>query len=1737
MGGVSLNGQGNPQGVREYNACNPADLYQSLESSFNPVPIGDMIGINETGLVFWEKVYKSNSDAPGNIVQPDVVNSFLATFSKIRIFHQIYKDYNLGGQTYKNPSNSNISECNISGVDYSRNYMCALRDFYDVLRNADGDGNVSNAGYPFICSASEASDIAQFPSKWFSYSQWGGNLGATFPNIEDYPEYQNAKAYAIAFLKTMDPVGGQKLVDRFYTTNELWGWSSDEVAGFHRIVDGFIAGFDEYYNGPNWNVELWLGAYQAHDNDPGVWGNDFIGTMMNDNARNNLGGIDVHPYSFVQNGNSSSVLVISEHPESVNSYFQSLKCMADWRNNNNENLSLSATEFGWNSDDTYVTANYTFNGVPYYRVLRGHDGQFTTSDNPVDWAVEQHGVGQEAQAVYSTRAFLLLARYGYESGYLYASIDNNEVTYQETGVYETKQGLTDVPNGFHRFDAHVVDSDSDWIGEKMVMPAMRKLRDMDIIGDKHFLEVLSENDNGVYAMLFGDDADHPTHLVAWNAVNINMMNEATINAMTITQLASDILPADISIDESAMHTLLDWNEGTTNNMDVYDESTGELTLTPIPVVIPLEASSVACDVTIPVVRNRCISLYADVGEDILTNDQSANWMPIRNLSDGLESTRYETKIGGYPANEIYFIIPILEPTTPQLILHWRAFVDQNRNNPVNSLQSYMIHTSIDGVVWDLVGNYTNSWRDNYQVFDIDLVNPPKYIRVTETSNMEHLNIVRLDIYEKAPDGERDDIWLFIGNSVTKTDLTPSGESNAKIFSHLISNQFSCQYPIVIDAGYGGEKATEMDDDNFFDHGDNLTSILNAHPEITFVPICYGLNDIMRSGTGTDGLTPYGDEPIPTTAFFDAMRSMIDKVNGTCGNLTGRVAIPSRVPWAIFPAPNYCATCVTGGITPFNSGDANYPNLDYMDKIIAEKTPYAMNGNIPYADFETPFKTNASTYIGSDGVHHTDDGKSAFNQIWVDAASAIVYNGLQANSCGSTTATCHDYTITNDATWPDAVNYPGPYGKVEVKNNATLTINTGYEARFCTDGELIISDGGKVDLNGTLTADDVYWKGVRMTGNDENISFTSSSFAVIEKATTGLRSLLGTVNCTGTTIQNNRIGVACFGFQTDATFTDCTFKNTTAFSYPNGEFIDFASLAFMSDGPDFLGCSFIEERANPNDAGVGISTFNANFSIDKTNANVGVFQNLIYGVHSSTYGIFSVNEELKVHNAIFNNCRVGIDAIFPSDCDIRYNEFNLSDPYRINGGDWQAQRQYGVYFHGAALGFVLEDNSFSFDCTACPGGCSGCTSWNRVGTQMSGIGEAGNVIRRNDYTGVPLANIAYGKNGDPVVGTGLLYECNNMHSNPIDFLTGLDPVIKFEQGEQVGFDLFKAADNIFDVNTTNNDFIHEPGGQQPSIEYYWKVSKPDNVSANITVKEADVKNGCASSQKPPKKKLTDTEKNTLLEEYKALAYQYDEARLAFNEAKNGNDAELIKEKRRNLSYVSRLKWEKVLYGMRSAAFESNRTEARAWLGRFGTYGADILLAQDYAATQEWGAAHHILDMLSQKYELTDADYAEVQDVRHVFNLLTNQELNQLDEQSRAELNDIAGKGSGIPRVMAQSIMSFYGKYYAPLFAEVPVLEGENNGYKDTENDGPRLKISPNPVDYNVRFDWSEFVVSNDQEVTIEITNKNGGLITILHPAKGVSELEWTTESVSSGIIYYRLKIGGQVKDSGQIYVNK
>jgi hypothetical protein len=566
----------------------------------NKAKFKDMVGVNEVGYIFWDHVYNSTLPAGHTVVRSSVADAFKSTFPKIRLFHDNIKDYNVNGQTWNTPTGftSTLPTCNSTS---SRDNFCALKNFYRVLR----------PDYSYISTAPMALKNS-FPDLWFSASEWG---------TSEANRKEEAYLYAKAFLQNMDPTPTSNpktnLVDRFYTSNEAWGNLLGSTS-YKSISDGFLEGFTEYYQGnrlatPNqslWNIKVWLGAFQANDSN-NSWPSDYIANNLSVYSKNNLYGIDIHPYAFFQNTPTNNSLFINQHPESDSSFFMSIKNLTKWRDDqtgNADTFKLSASEFGWNSSDIYKRwpFNYTNSndGQPttaWVMKKKGADTGSTQPLNPNDWDVENYGIGEEAQAIYSTRAYLMFARYGFESAYLYGTLNNEEVWFGTSGAYRTNIDtikLVGTNSNFFKFNVTIYGEGANEAfaspaGEKKIMPAMRKLRDNAVIGDKVYMQTLVENNNGVYAYLVGSGTGTPTHLVAWHAKKINNQTESQILANTITKTITEInLPSNLSISIGSNYTRLDWNP-TINNIlpsSVFNSTTGVLTLSPIPIVIPLTPS-------------------------------------------------------------------------------------------------------------------------------------------------------------------------------------------------------------------------------------------------------------------------------------------------------------------------------------------------------------------------------------------------------------------------------------------------------------------------------------------------------------------------------------------------------------------------------------------------------------------------------------------------------------------------------------------------------------------------------------------------------------------------------------------------------------------------------------------------------------------------------------------------------------------------------------------------------------------------------------------------------------------------------------------------------------------------------------------------------------------------------------------------------------------------------------------
>ena len=225
---------------------------------------------------------------------------------------------------------------------------------------------------------------------------------------------------------------------------------------------------------------------------------------------------------------------------------------------------------------------------------------------------------------------------------------------------------------------------------------------------------------------------------------------------------------------------------------------------------------------------------------------------------------------------------------------------------------------------------------------------------------------------------------------------------------------------------------------------------------------------------------------------------------------------------------------------------------------------------------------------------------------------------------------------------------------------------------------------------------------------------------------------------------------------------------------------------------------------------------------------------------------------------------------------------------------------------------------------------------------------------------------------------------------------------------------------------------------------------------------------------------------------------------------------------------------VALGYDYARKQSSRIEIRKWIRRFNNVTGDYLLVGDYFSTGEYEQGLKVLSEMAFKRQLSEKEMIDLDKVEHIYKTIADDGLDNLDNSFITDLESYAKSKEGKSCFLARTILRNYGLYYAPI-VDIPTAAGKE---QSTEEYGASLtmSVSPNPTDYHIAFDWSEFNALG-KEVHIEITNQMGMLIDVLRPTIGSTSIDWTTENVSGSSCHYGLFIGGQEADSGQIIINK
>lgn len=328
-----------------------------------------------------------------------------------------------------------------------------------------------------------------------------------------------------------------------------------------------------------------------------------------------------------------------------------------------------------------------------------------------------------------------------------------------------------------------------------------------------------------------------------------------------------------------------------------------------------------------------------------------------------------------------------------LLVHFRADcgpAEWSNDKHARTLRRYAVMESLDSTngedgTWQEVVAGTNTLLDGVIVLPN---HQPKWIGIRSSYGPGDevpkaddrrlmpgdLILCRLDVFRSAPTGQRNDYWIFTGDSLVVQDLPGGADPERSAwFSDLVRRRHPDRYPIVVHAGRGGEMLK--------DTLPRMQGILpalspaNGTPTPTATVVCWetGFNDV-----GVGGSLGLGAHLIKS---YEAARAL-------CVS-NGLFLVPVRIEYA------------TTYLDPATLEPAKYNvffntlavNLGGVDVFCRTFTPYAFDPEtqLPFADYWTYTRKHHATALAGDGVHHTKAGSDGINQLWADVAHRMIYS--------------------------------------------------------------------------------------------------------------------------------------------------------------------------------------------------------------------------------------------------------------------------------------------------------------------------------------------------------------------------------------------------------------------------------------------------------------------------------------------------------------------------------------------------------------------------------------------------------------------------------------------------------------------------------------------------------------------------------------------------------------------------
>lgn len=793
------------------------------------------------------------------------------------------------------------------------------------------------------------------------------------------------------------------------------------------------------------------------------------------------------------------------------------------------------------------------------------------------------------------------------------------------------------------------------------------------------------------------------------------------------------------------------------------------------------------------------------------------------------------------------------------------------------------------------------------------------------------------------------------------------------------------------------------------------------------------------------------------------------------------------------------------------------------------------------------------------------------------------------ACTGLFAISGSQSIYADETWTTTNLYNNGditiTGDLYIEPGATLTVGTNVTVRFCGNGKLMVKPDATLVLYGTLTTScGKPWKGVEVWGDNSQSQYLNGGTRAqgrligkpgsrIENAETGvqlwgpeLTQAGGQINCNGTEFENNRIAVDFAPYKNFWPFSyppgeqgkprnyfgillECTFSTNNQYSNPE-PFYAFVRMERV-ESVQISGCTFKNSQSpagasSIRDYGYGIFAMDAGFKVTAVCAN-SVSPCEDYNISYFTglgYGIFTANTLLSrpftVQQAEFENCFIGLYDKGVSAGTILFNTFklgNVPDPAL-------ADDQIGLLFESGISGFTFEENKFIY----APGNFS-----STIGTLSKTLGRFNNVVRRNLYGGLVYGNVANGQNADfAPPPRGLHYICNiNLGVTDFDFLIADTPapsdIIRRAQGLVVSTDPldYAPAGNRFSYapGLTGSDFTNAGG---LTIEYYFDPmganEEPMDISSAFEPIPSFTENDCAINYcAPPCKSPEEIELEKEL--YHEKKGEYQTALEEYDEAVSSGDPELAAEKAAEAGYYRRKMDEHAYMVTAHLLYDTlqfDQDSLYAWIGNLDSYEADLWLAGEYLAKGETARAFLVLDNAPSRFSLTEEETDDLNDIRDIFTILAEEAVHKLEADAIEDLEAIAETAGIYAPAKAQNILALHGRHYPPVY----YLEGEEAGFRSQHSQLETIALAeslktlaarPNPAKDFVAFTWD--VASTETFADLSVFNPNGVLVWQARLSNAEPNAVWNTQSLPSGLYFYRLSPVDGSPESGKIIIQK